>query len=49
MVVGVYDTNYHRSMIVGFAVYNDSEAYFIGTEDALNCTNFKNFISDKKN
>ena len=48
LVVGVYDTNYHRSMIVGFAVYNDSEAYFIGTEDALNCTNFKNFISDKK-
>ena len=48
LVVGVYDTNYHRSMVVGFAVYNDSEAYFIGTEDALNCTNFKNFISDKK-
>ncbi|MEI3292533.1 MAG: DNA polymerase [Thomasclavelia ramosa] len=48
LVVGVYDRNYHRSMIVGFAVYNDSEAYFIGTEDALNCTNFKNFISDKK-
>ena len=48
LLVGVYDTNYHRSMIVGFAVYNDSEAYFIGTEDALNCTNFKNFISDKK-
>ena len=48
LVVGVYDTNYHRSMIVGFAVYNDSEAYFIGTEDALNCTNFKNFIIDNK-
>lgn len=47
LVVGVYDTNYHRSMIVGFAIYNDSEAYFIGTEDALNCTNFKNFINDK--
>lgn len=46
LVVGVYDTNYHRSMIVGFAVYNDSEAYFISIENALNCTNFKNFIND---
>ena len=31
-------------MIVGFAVYNDSEAYYIGIEDALNCANFKDFI-----
>lgn len=48
LVVGVYDTNYHRSLIVGFAIYNDSEAYYISLEDALECKNFKNFISDNK-
>lgn len=48
LVVGVYDSNYHRSMIVGFAVYNDSEAYYIGIEDALNCANFKDFIASNE-
>lgn len=48
LVVGVYDSNYHRSMIVGFAVYNDSEAYYIGIEDALNCANFKDFITSNE-
>lgn len=35
-------------MIVGFAVYNDSEAYYIGIEDALNCANFKDFIASNE-
>ncbi|WP_455684163.1 DNA polymerase I [Thomasclavelia sp.] len=48
LVVGVYDTNYHRSLIVGFAIYNDSEAYYISLENAINCNNFKTFIEDEK-
>ena len=47
LVVGVYDTNYHRSLIVGFAIYNDSEAYYISLENAINCNNFKTFIEDE--
>lgn len=48
LVAGVYDTNYHRSLIVGFAIYNDSEAYYISLENAINCNNFKTFIEDEK-
>lgn len=47
LIVGVYDTNYHRSLIVGFAIYNDSEAYYISLENAINCNNFKAFIEDE--
>lgn len=47
LVVGVYDTNYHRSLIIGFAIYNDSEAYYISLENAINCNNFKAFIEDE--
>lgn len=47
LIVGVYDSNYHRSLIIGFAIYNDSEAYYIDLESALNCQNFKNFIADQ--
>ncbi|WP_294581350.1 DNA polymerase I [uncultured Thomasclavelia sp.] len=48
LVAGVFDSNYHRSIIIGFAIYNDSEAYYIGLEDALNCANFKQFIASDK-
>lgn len=48
LVAGVYDSNYHRSMIVGFAIYNESEAYYIGIEDALNCAVFKDFIASNE-
>ena len=47
LVVGVYDTNYHRSLINGFAIYNDSEAYYISLENAMNCNNFKSFIENE--
>ena len=47
LVVGVYDTNYHRSLIIGFAIYNDSEAYYISLENAMNCNNFKSFIENE--
>lgn len=47
LIAGVYDTNYHRSLIVGFAIYNDSEAYYISLENAINCNNFKAFIEDE--
>ena len=47
IVVGVFDSNYHRSLILGFAIYNDSEAYYIDIENAIKCQNFKKFINDE--
>ena len=46
VVVGVYDTNYHKSPIIGFGIYNDQEAYYIALEDAINDLHFQQFIND---
>lgn len=46
VVVGVYEKNYHKSPIVGFGIYNDREAYYIGIEDALSSNSFKSFLQD---
>lgn len=48
LVVGVYDTNYHRSPILGFGIYNENEAYYISLEDAITDDNFKNFLKDDR-
>lgn len=48
LVVGVYGTNYHKSPILGFGIYNDSEAYYISLENAFNCSNFRSFIENDK-
>lgn len=47
LVTGVYDTNYHKSPILGFALYNDSEAYYISLEDAMEDTLFKEYLADE--
>jgi len=46
LVVGVYDTNYHKSPILGFGIYNEDEAYYISLEDAVVDDHFKNFLKD---
>jgi DNA polymerase-1 len=47
LVVGVFDTNYHKSPIIGFGIYNEEEAYYISIENALQSNNFKTFIEDE--
>ncbi|MBM6931228.1 DNA polymerase I [[Clostridium] spiroforme] len=47
LVVGVYDTNYHKSPVLGFAVYNDSQAYYITVEKALTDAGFLDFLKDQ--
>ncbi len=47
LVVGVYDTNYHKSPIMGFGIYNEEEAYFISLENAMNCQEFKHYLQDE--
>jgi len=52
LVVGVYDHNYHKSIVLGYAVYLDHKAYYIDYEDALKDETFKELLKDpsiKKN
>lgn len=48
LIVGVYDTNYHKSAILGFGLYNKDEAYYISLENAMHDENFKSFLKDEK-
>ncbi len=46
-VVGVYEHNYHKSPILGFAIYNDSQSLYISLEDAIEDENFKSYCTNK--
>lgn len=43
----IYDTNYHRSIILGFGIYNDEQAYFISYENALKDESFLAYLKDE--
>ena len=43
----VYDTNYHRSIILGYGIYNDEQAYFISYENALKDESFLAYLKDE--
>lgn len=45
----IYDTNYHRSIILGYGVYNDEQAYFISYENALKDESFLAYLKDENN
>ncbi|MGN1182829.1 MAG: DNA polymerase I [Faecalibacillus sp.] len=47
LIVGVYDTNYHKSPILGFGIYNKDQAYYISLEDAISDNGFKQFLKDE--
>lgn len=42
----IYDTNYHRSIILGYGIYNDEQAYFISYENALKDESFLAYLKD---
>lgn len=42
----IYDTNYHRSIILGYGIYNDEQAYFISYENALKDELFLAYLKD---
>ncbi len=46
LYTAIYDENYHKSIILGFGVYNDTHAFFISFEDALKDQNFLNYLKD---
>lgn len=43
----IYDTNYHRSIILGYGVYNKNQAYFIDYEHALKDEAFLAYLKDE--
>ena len=43
----IYDTNYHRSIIRGYGIYNDEQAYFISYENALKDELFLAYLKDE--
>ncbi len=47
LVVGLFDSNYHKSPILGFGIYNDTQAIYIAIEDAIEDENFKAFCNDE--
>lgn len=42
----IYDQNYHKSIVLGYALYNDSQSYFISFENALNDKEFLSYLSN---
>ena len=47
LYVCLYDENYHHSDILGFAIYNLNQAYFISYEDALKDKDFLEYLKDE--
>lgn len=45
-VVEMLNENYHQSEIIGFSIVNETGRYFIPTEVAFNCENFKQWAKD---
>ena len=43
----IYDTNYHRSIILGYGIYNDEQSYFISYENALKDASFLAYLKDE--
>lgn len=43
----IYDTNYHLSIILGYGIYNDEQAYFISYENALKDELFLAYLKDE--
>lgn len=44
----IYDQNYHKSIVLGYAVYNSKQACFITFENALKDQAFLDYLKDEK-
>lgn len=43
----IYDQNYHKSIVLGYALYNSKQAYFITYENALKDLEFLQYLADE--
>ncbi len=44
----IYDLNYHKSIVLGYALYNEEQAYFITYENALKDEEFKKYLKNSE-
>lgn len=42
----IYDQNYHKSIVLGYAIYNSSQALYISYEDAKKDQGFLNYLAN---
>ncbi len=42
----IYDANYHKSIVLGYAVYNSTQAFYISFEDAQKDQGFLDYLSN---
>ncbi|MEG0366350.1 MAG: 5'-3' exonuclease H3TH domain-containing protein, partial [Coprobacillus sp.] len=43
----IYDQNYHKSIVLGYAIYNQNQSFFITYENALKDDEFLKYMKDK--
>lgn len=48
LVVGVYGSNYHKSIVLGYGIYSEGKGFYITYEDALEDAQFKAILKDPK-
>lgn len=46
VVAALYDHNYHKSIILGYAIYNKKQSFFIKMEDAIKDLRFIDYLKD---
>ena len=46
IIGAIYDTNYHKSILLGYGVYNEDTACYISYENALNDEQFLAYLKD---
>lgn len=47
LAVGVYGSNYHKSIVLGYGIYLDNKGYYISYEDALEDQHFQAILKDE--
>lgn len=47
MLGAIYDNNYHKSIVLGYGIYNKHHAYYISYEDAIKDENFLNYMKNE--
>lgn len=48
IVGAIYDQNYHKSIVLGYALYNDEQAYFITYENAIKDQEFLSYLKNPR-
>lgn len=47
LVGALYDNNYHKTFIIGYALYNDEQSFYISFEDAIQDQQFLEYLKNE--